>query len=125
YRRQRRLSKSRRAVQQDVVERFAALLRRRDRNLQLLADAVLPDVFVERPRAESRLVLDVVVNRRRVDEPVVTHARVIIFPRGFAPRTPNTRTRGDPVPRSVRVARSRCSLATLAAEPAQSSDHSS
>src|SRR5436190_24173930 len=46
--------------------------------------------------------------------------------RGASPLgLPNTRTRGDPVPRSVRVARSRCSLATLAAEPAQSSDHSS
>ena len=54
-----------------MIERFAALLRRGDRDLQLLAHAVLPDVFVERARPQSRFVLDVVVDRRGVDEAIV------------------------------------------------------
>ena len=56
-----------------MIERLAALLRRGDRHLQVLADAVLPDVLVERARAQPRLVLDVVVDARRGDEAIVGH----------------------------------------------------
>ena len=52
---QRRLAQPGRAVEQHVIERFAALLRRRNRHLQVLAHAVLPDVVVEHARAQSRL----------------------------------------------------------------------
>ena len=50
-----------------------ALLRRRDGDLQLLADFVLSDVFVQRPRTQPGFVLDVVFDRRRVDETIVAH----------------------------------------------------
>ena len=50
--RQRRLAEPGRPVEQHVVERLAALPRRRDRHLQVLADAILADVLVERPRAQ-------------------------------------------------------------------------
>ena len=69
--RERRLAEPGRTVQQHVIERFAALPRRRDRHLQVLADAVLPDVVVERPRAQARLVLDVFVHARGGDEAIV------------------------------------------------------
>jgi hypothetical protein len=47
---------------------FAALLRRFDRDLQLLADAILPDVVVEPPGPEA-LVLRVVFDTRRGQNP--------------------------------------------------------
>ena len=50
--RERRLAEARRAVEQNVVERFAALLRRRDEHLEVLLDLLLPDVFPERARAQ-------------------------------------------------------------------------
>ena len=53
--RQRRLAESRRAEQQHVVERFLALARRLDEDRQLAADLLLPDVFVEQPRAQRAL----------------------------------------------------------------------
>ena len=45
---ERRLAEAGRTVEQHVIERLAALLRGRDRDVQVLADAVLPDVVVER-----------------------------------------------------------------------------
>ena len=66
--RERRLAEPGRAVQQHVVERLAALPRRGDRDLQVLADAVLADVLVERARAQPRLVLRVLVDARRRDD---------------------------------------------------------
>ena len=62
---ERRLAEAGRAVEQHVVERLAALARRRDRHVQVLADAVLADVVVERPRPQPGLVLRVVVDARR------------------------------------------------------------
>ena len=61
---ERRLAEAGRAVQQDVVERLAALLRGGNRDLQILAHAVLADVLVEPPRAEARFVLRVLVDAR-------------------------------------------------------------
>ena len=49
---ERGLAKTRRPVQQHVVERFAALPGGGNRHLQVLADAVLSDVFVERARPQ-------------------------------------------------------------------------
>jgi hypothetical protein len=60
-------------VQQHVIERLVPLLRGGDRDLQVLADAVLADVLVEQPRAQSRLVLRVFVDARRGHEAVVRH----------------------------------------------------
>ena len=71
--RQRRLAEPGRAVEQHVVERFAALLRGGDRDVQILAQPVLPDVLVERPRPQPGLVLDVVVDAARL----VTQAIVV------------------------------------------------
>ena len=52
-------------MQQHVIERLAALLRRGDRHLQVLAHAVLADVVVEDARAQARFVLRVFVDARR------------------------------------------------------------
>ena len=60
---ERRLAEPRRAVEQHVVERLAALLRGGDRDLEVLAHAILADVLVERARAQARFVLDVLVDR--------------------------------------------------------------
>ena len=62
--RERRLAESGRAVQQDVVERFVALLCSGDRDLQVLADAILADVLVEPSRPQARFVLSVFVDAR-------------------------------------------------------------
>ena len=67
---ERRLAEPGRAVQQHVIERFAALARRGDRHLQVLADAVLADVVVEPPRPQARFVLRVFVDARGGDEAV-------------------------------------------------------
>ena len=45
--RERRLAETRRAGQQDVVERLAAALRRRQEDREVLADLRLPDVLGE------------------------------------------------------------------------------
>ena len=66
--RERRLAEARRAVQQHVIERLAALLRRGDRHLQVLADAVLADVLVEHARTQPGFVLRVLVDARRGDD---------------------------------------------------------
>jgi hypothetical protein len=54
--RQRGLAEAGRAVQQDVIERFVALLRGIDEDLQVLFVLTLPDVFVERARTERQVV---------------------------------------------------------------------
>jgi hypothetical protein len=58
-------------VEKDMVERFSALLRRRDRHLQVLTHAVLTDVVVERPRTESRFILRVFVDAGRGDDAII------------------------------------------------------
>ena len=62
---ERRLAEPGRAVEQHVIERLAALPRRGDRDLQVLADAVLADVLVERARPQAGFVLRVLVDARR------------------------------------------------------------
>ncbi len=62
---QRRLAEAGRAVEQHVIERLAALLRRGDRDVQVLADALLADVLVEGARPQPRLVLRVLVAAQR------------------------------------------------------------
>jgi hypothetical protein len=54
---ERRLAEAGRAVEQDVIERLGAASRGGDRHLQVVADAILADVVVERARAEARFVL--------------------------------------------------------------------
>src|SRR5262249_42707571 len=71
--RERRLAEPGRAVQEDVVERLAALLRRLDRDVQLLAHLVLADVVVEPAGTESRVVLRVLLDARRRDDAIVGH----------------------------------------------------
>ena len=44
-----------RTVQQDVIERLAALARGRDRHVEVLFDPSLPDVVGQRARAQARL----------------------------------------------------------------------
>ena len=53
--RERRLAEARRAVQQHVVERFAALFRRRNEDGKVALRLLLPDVFRERLRAQRAL----------------------------------------------------------------------
>ena len=71
--REGRLAEAGRTVEQDVIERFAPLPRGGDRHLEVLADTVLPDVLVERPRAQARLVLDVFVHACSGHEAIVRH----------------------------------------------------
>src|SRR5271166_6012317 len=52
--RKRRLAETRRAVKQDVLERLVAPARGIDRNAQVLDDAILPDVLVERLGPQAR-----------------------------------------------------------------------
>src|SRR5689334_6277269 len=52
---ERRLAEARRPCKQHVVERFAAPLRRGERDLELFLDALLADELVEAPRAERAL----------------------------------------------------------------------
>ena len=70
---ERRLAEPGRAVQQHVIERLAALPGGGNRDLQVLADAILADVVVERARAQARFVLRVLVDARGGDEAVVGH----------------------------------------------------
>ena len=58
---QRRLAEAGRAVEQHVIERLAPAAGRGNRHLQVVADAVLADVLVERARAQAGVVLRVVV----------------------------------------------------------------
>ena len=55
--RERRLAEARRADEQDVVERLAARLRRREGDRELLLDALLADELGEAPRAQRELEL--------------------------------------------------------------------
>src|SRR4029079_18331932 len=71
HRRQRGLAQSRRAVEQDVIERFAALPGGGNRHLQVLAHPVLPDVLVERARTKPRFVLDVLLVPRCAYQAIV------------------------------------------------------
>src|SRR4029453_3119587 len=67
------LSESRRTVEQRVIERLAALQRRCDRDLQILADAILADVVVQPPRGKAGFVLGVFVHARRGHQSWVGH----------------------------------------------------
>ncbi len=51
-----------------MIERLAPLAGGGNRDLQVLADAILADVVVERPRAEAGLVLRVLVAARAGDQ---------------------------------------------------------
>ncbi len=70
---QGRLAEARRAVEEHVVERLAALARGGDRDLEVLAHAVLANVVVEHARAQPDLVLCVVIDARRIDDVVFGH----------------------------------------------------
>jgi hypothetical protein len=72
--RERGLAQTRRAVQQHVIERLPPLPRCGDRDVQVLAETVLPDVLVERPRPQSALELDFVGHPARGDEAVLSHS---------------------------------------------------
>ena len=57
-----------------MIQWFLALLRRGDRDLQVLADAILADVVVQDARAEPGFVLRVLVDARRRDDSRIRHA---------------------------------------------------
>jgi hypothetical protein len=59
---QRCLAEAGRTVEQDVIERLAALTGRSNGDVKILAETILADVVVERPRAQPRFVLDVVLD---------------------------------------------------------------
>ena len=80
---ERRLAETRRAVEQHVVECLTALKGRGNRHMQVFAHAVLPDVIVEHPRTEARLVLRVFLDLGGRDESVVH-----VLPGQFAKRLP-------------------------------------
>jgi hypothetical protein len=51
----RRLAQAWRAEQQDVIQRFAPVARRRDEDFELVAHTLLPDIFVELARSQRAL----------------------------------------------------------------------
>ena len=71
--RQRRLSKAGRTMEQHMIQRFLALLRGRDGDLQVLADTVLADVVVQDAGAEPRFILRILVDARRGDYSGIRH----------------------------------------------------
>ena len=70
---QRRLPKAGRTVQQDVIQGLLTLLRRCDRDRQVLADPVLTDVIVQKARTEPGFILRVLVHPRRRDNSGIRH----------------------------------------------------
>src|SRR5215510_4982063 len=60
--RERRLAESRGTVEQHVIERFTATTRGSDRHLQVIAQAVLPDVLIERTWTQPRFILGILVH---------------------------------------------------------------
>src|SRR5207244_12175734 len=65
--RERGLAEAGGAVEQDVVEDVAARPRGRDLHAEVLADGLLPDVLVQRARAERGLDRDLVLERLGLD----------------------------------------------------------
>ena len=82
---QRGLAQPRRAGEEDVVERLAALARRLDVDLQVLDDLGLPDELVEASRPELRLVLHQVSVGRNRDHRVALR---VVGHRGSRPNLP-------------------------------------
>ena len=76
---QRRLAKAGRAVEQDVIERFAPLPCRRDRDLKIRANALLADVVVQRAGPKPRFVLSVFIDPGSCNDPRVGHAGGILW----------------------------------------------
>ena len=68
--RQRRLPEARRPIEQHVIQRLAPSARGGNRHLEVRAYTVLPDVVVQRARAQARLVLDVVRRARGSDQAI-------------------------------------------------------
>ena len=60
-----------------MIERLAAVPRRGNRDLQVLANSILADVVVERAGPEPGLVLDVLVDARRSDDAIGHYDRRI------------------------------------------------
>jgi hypothetical protein len=58
-----------------MIERFPTLPRGRNRHVQVLADAILPDVLVQRARTKPRLVLDLLVHARSRQQTIVGHRK--------------------------------------------------
>src|SRR6185295_7820970 len=96
---ERGLAEPRRAEQQRVVERFAALTRRRDEDLELRLDPRLTDVLREPPRTYGAIERFVVVAReRRYDAAFVDAVR---FVHRSAPRSRCTRRSASRIISSV------------------------
>ena len=112
---ERRLAEPGRPVEQHVIERLAALLRRGDRHLQVLAHAILADVLVERPRPQPRLVLDVLVVARRFHQTIVHSVGTPSAPCSHRPIIPRSTSRSSCLERGVRRLFSAASIAFSAA----------
>src|SRR5262249_47417672 len=67
-RRERGLAKTRRPVEQHVVEGFAALARRLEEDGELFLERRLPDELVEPQRSQPRLVLEVLAEANRIGD---------------------------------------------------------
>jgi hypothetical protein len=79
--RERGLPQPRRPVQQYVIERIAALLRRRDEHAQVLLELGLSDELLEPPRPQERVALGVVGVDSRVANAFVRHVDLMRHPR--------------------------------------------
>src|SRR6202522_2457746 len=74
--RERGFAKARRAVEQNVVERFATGARRLDGDLQILFDAILADVIGQLRRADAGFDARVVIERPARNDAIV---RIVYF----------------------------------------------
>src|SRR4029079_13986777 len=74
------------SVEQRVIEGFAALPGRSDRDGEVLADAILSDIVLEPSRPQPGLELRVIINARGCDKAFVGHSAIVV-------RSPESRVR--------------------------------
>ena len=70
---ERRLAEPGRPIEENVIERFVPAAGRRDRHREVVAHAVLTDVFVEESWTKARFVLRVFVKTAPDDQPIPRH----------------------------------------------------
>ena len=73
--RQRRLAQPGRPIEQHMIQRLSARLRRLDRHRQILFDLGLPDEFHQPLRAQLQLKGGIVLDRRRRNQPFFRSSR--------------------------------------------------
>ena len=102
--RQRRLAEAGRAVEQHVIERLAALARRRDEDAEIVAELALPDELVERQRTERRL-RQILLGARALDHALLADHALAVAHGASSLRPPRIRASIPASVPSLRAAR--------------------